>query len=318
MTSLELTQHAIEFRGPPRLPVLYFNRDTGQSDVVSTGCAPAPNVRPATAGQTEWGYAWRRLDGTMGQPENPPLADPASLAAYVPPDPWAPGRLTHVPDWAAAHAGKFRRFGLGITGFNQATFLRGFESFLLDLAADPAAAARVLDIVLAFENALIERVAGLPLEAVGFADDWGTQHGLIVSPAAWRKVFRPRYAEQFERVHRAGKKVWFHSCGDVWDIIGDLIDIGVDVLELLQPDVFGIERLGGEFGGKVCFCCAVDHQRVALTGTRAEVFAYVRRLRQALGRFDGGLIGYIEDYASLGMGEDNYRWLCEAFEAQGA
>ncbi len=84
-------------------------------------------------------------------------------------------------------------------------------------------------------------MAGYAVDAVGFADDWGTQQGLMISPAQWRESSRPRYAEQFERIHRQGKKVWFHSCGNLWDILGDFIDIGVDVLELLQPDIFGID-----------------------------------------------------------------------------
>jgi hypothetical protein len=148
---------------------------------------------------------------------------------------------------------------------------------------------------------------------VSFGDDWGTQRGLMIAPALWRECFRPRYAQQFARVRRAGKKVWFHTCGNVYAILGDLIDIGVDVIELLQPDIFGVERLAREFGGKVCFCCSVDHQRRAVSGTREEIFAYARFLNDNLGAFNGGFIAYIEDYASLGMSEQNYQWIREAF-----
>ena len=112
---------------------------------------------------------------------------------------------------------------------------------------------------------------------------------------------------------RQGRKVWFHTCGNVWDIIGDLIDIGVDVLELLQPDIFGVERLAREYGGHTCFCCAVDHQRRAISGTREEIFAYARQLQRLLGAFNGGFIGYVEDYACLGMDEAHYQWIREAF-----
>lgn len=315
-TAKETVCRAIEFRNPSRLPVLYFNRDQSLSDVLSTGYGAAPDFAPTQDGMTEWGYAWERLDGTMGQPDRSPLGDAGSMAEYACPDPHAPGRVAHVADWVRQNPDRFLRFALGITGFNQAAFLRGFEMLFSDLLEDRATANRVLDTVFGFENALIEQVAEASLDAVSFADDWGTQHGLMISPAMWRDVFRPRYAEQFELIHRAGMKVWFHTCGDVWEIIGDLIDIGVDVLELLQPDLFGIERLGAEFGGHVCFCCAVDHQRVALTGTQQEIAAYVQRLRNALGCFRGGLIGYIEDYQSLGMREQTYQWLRDAFGAE--
>jgi hypothetical protein len=315
MTSKTIVLQAIAGKSPPRVPILYCNRDIAYSDVLGTGIAPAAGFAPSQPGMTEWGYAWKTLDGTMGQPANHPLADDAVIAAYRPPDPRAPGRLTHIPAWAAQHKEKFLTLGMGISGFNQATFLRGFEQFLCDLHTNPALAARVLDLVFDFENGIIDQLDNLPLDGVKFGDDWGTQQTLMINPALWRALFKPRYAAQFARIHRGGKKVWFHCCGQVYDIIGDLIEIGVDVLELLQPDVFGVERLAAEFGGKVCFCCSVDHQRRAIHGTREEIHAYARLLANRLGAGGGRFIGYVEDYASLGMGEAQYQWIREAFHS---
>ena len=313
MKSRETVYRAIKRMGPPRVPVCYCNRDLELSDVVGAGVSTASGFAPSELGETEWGYFWESLNDTMGQPRRRPLADIGAIERYVPPDPGAPGRLDHLPAVRAGQPDKFIRLGLGITGFNQATFLRGFGQLLEDLCLDRKTAERILDIVFDFENGIIERIREVEVDAVSFGDDWGTQNGLIISPDLWREVFKPRYAEQFERVHASGKEVWFHTCGDVWAIIPDLIDIGVDVLELLQPDIFGVERLAREFGGKVCFCCSVDHQRRAISGTREEIFAYAKLLVEKLGAFDGGFIAYIEDYSSLGMSEQNYRWIREAF-----
>lgn len=107
--------------------------------------------------------------------------------------------------------------------------------------------------------------------------------------------------------------MWFHTCGDVSAIIPDLIACGADVLELLQPDVFGVDTLAEQYGGQVCFCCAVDHQRRAISGTRDKIMSYARGLKERLGAFNGGFIGYVEDYASLGMDEQHYQWVREAF-----
>ncbi len=315
MDRKEIVLRAIERRQPPRLPVHYCNRDLQCSDTWTIGVHPAPGFVADPPGLTEWGYVWHSLDQTMGQPEVHPLGDWGAIHTYTPPDPHAPGRLDHIAAEAAEHADRFLRLGIGITGFNVATFLRGFEQFLMDLTLQRELAEHVLDLVFDFENGLIERAADLPLDCVTFGDDWGTQKGLMIAPRVWHEVFKPRYADQFARVHAQGKKVWFHTCGDVYSIIGDLIECGVDVLELLQPDVFGVERLAAEFGGKVCFCCAVDHQRRAISGTRDEIFAYARLLRDELGAFDGGFIGYVEDYASLGMSERNYQWIREAFHS---
>jgi len=315
MTPREIVLRAIERTDPPRLPLHYCNRDLDKSDTVTLGWAPAAGWQPAAPGMTEWGYAWQRLDDTMGQPHVRPLEDWAKIETYSAPDPLAPGRLDHLPQQIAAAGDRFLRFSVGISGFNQATFLRGYENLLMDLAEAPERAERVLDIIFGFENALIRQVVGMDFDALAFADDWGTQRGLMIAPATWRRVFRPRYERQFAMARAAGKKVWFHTCGNVWEIIEDLIGIGVDVLELLQPDIFGVERLAARFGGRVTFCCAVDHQRRAISGTREEIRDYARLLHDRLGRYHGGFIGYIEDYASLGMDEQHYRWVCEAFHA---
>ena len=313
MNPKELVYRAIEFRNPPRLPITYCNRDFESSDTLGTGVLPAADFTPSEPGMTEWGYVWHTLDGTMGQPSTHPLSDDAALATYRPPDPYAPGRFADLPNFIAQNQNKFLRFGMGITGFNTATFLRGFDQLLMDLYTAPEIAEQVLDHVFGFENGIIKQAVQYDVDAICFGDDWGTQRGLMIAPALWRKLFLPRYAGQFALIRQAGKKVWFHSCGNVHAIIGDLIEIGVDVLELLQPDIFGVEQLASEFGGKVCFCCSVDHQRRAVSGTRDEIFTYARLLRDKLGAFNGGFIGYIEDYASLGMSEQNYQWIRQAF-----
>lgn len=313
MTRREIVRRAVEFQGPARLPIHYCNRDFEHSDTVGTGWAPATGWIPSQPGMTEWGYVWRSLDHTMGQPHIRPLADLSLLDRYEPPDPNAPGRLDHLAAFCEQNPDRYRVLGVGISGFNCATFLRGFQPFLEDLYLDRAAAERVLDLVFGVENGILDQLGAFDLDCAKFADDWGTQGGLIIRPDLWREVFKPRYADQFARVHAAGMHVWFHTCGNVWDIIPDLIEVGVDILELLQPDVFGVERLAAHFAGRVCFCCSVDHQRLACHGSREAVRSYARRLYDSLGGPAGGFIAYIEDYASLGMSEQNYQWIREAF-----
>lgn len=315
ITSKELVQRAVNRTSPSRLPICYCNRDFEYSDVFTVGYKAARSFVPDTPRLSEWGYIWEVLDGTMGQPTACPLQDWNRIDAYAPPDPLDRGRLCHVPGDVAHQQDKFLRLGMGITGFNQATFLRGFEEFLADLYTQPKHAERVLDIVFGFENSLIGQSKDLGLDCVAFWDDWGMQKGLIISPDKWRQVFKARYAKQFELVHACGMNVWFHSCGDVREIIGDLIDIGADVIELLQPDLLGIDCLSDQFGGRVCFCCSVDHQRTAILGTKSEIFDYARRLYEKLACFNGGFIAYIEDYSCLGMSEANYQWIREAFHS---
>lgn len=229
MHSKEIVYKTIELKDPPRLPICYFNRDLDLSDTYAVTYKQSDDFASENTHQTEWGYIWEVLDGTMGQPHSHPLKNWETITAYIPPDPFASGRLDHVLNEIEPYWDKFIKFSMGISGFNQATFLRGFEDFLTDLYVEPKQAKRVLDIVFNFENGIIEQALKLPVDSIVFGDDWGTQQGLLVSPEIWRKVFKPRYAEQFELIHKSGKKVWFHSCGNIYEIIGDFIEIGVDV-----------------------------------------------------------------------------------------
>lgn len=315
MNSKQIVSLAIDRANPPRVPIYYFNRDQQLSDTYCVSFWGDRRFAPTQPNQTEWGYVWHVLDGTMGQPTAHPLQNWANITSYIPPDPYAEGRMDHLPAEIAANNAKYMIFAVGISGFNQATFLRGFEEFMMDLYDEPEQAEKVLDIVFGFENAIIEQALKLPVDCFKFGDDWGTQQGLLVSPSVWRKVFKPRYAEQFAMIHNAGKKVWFHSCGQVYEILEDLIEVGVDVIELLQPDLQGVERMGTQFAGRVCFCCSIDHQRVAISGTRDEIYEYANKLKKHLGANGGGFIAYIEDYVSLGMSDQNYHWICEAFES---
>ncbi|MHB0876195.1 MAG: uroporphyrinogen decarboxylase family protein [Anaerolineae bacterium] len=313
MDPRETVYRAIERRQPPRVPIHYCNRDFFSADTITVGYAPAAGFSPGERGATEWGYVWQSLDGTMGQPHSWPLADWSAWPAYRPPDPYAPGRFDAAAATLATNHDRFARLSIGISGFNVATFLRGFGSFLEDLYLAPERAEALLDTVFSFEEAIIEQALRLPVDAIAFGDDWGTQQGLMIAPDRWRATFKPRYAHQFATIHRAGRKVWFHTCGNVLAVIPDLIEAGVDVLELLQPDLFGVETLAREFGERVCFCCSVDHQRRAVSGSRDEIFAYASRLQQAFAAQGGGFIAYVEDYASLGMSEQNYQWIRQAF-----
>ena len=121
MTRKEIVLRAIERTGPPRMPINYCNRDFEWSDTLGCGWAPAADFIPPEPGATEWGYAWHALDQTMGQPRTHPLGNWDNIAGYVPPDPFAPGRFDGVAEFCAANSDRFLKFGIGISGFNQAT-----------------------------------------------------------------------------------------------------------------------------------------------------------------------------------------------------
>ncbi len=146
----------------------------------------------------------------------------------------------------------------------------------------------------------------------------------MVAPDYWRRVFKPRYKEQFRIAHEHGLDVFFHSCGKVDEIVPDLIEVGVDMLNLGQPALnapdckSGIEHMGKLYAGKVCFCTPADYQTTSIQGTPAENREEVRRIIESMDTPDGGLIAYILDYTeNMGMPKDNYRAIIDAFVEYG-
>lgn len=197
------------------------------------------------------------------------------------------------------------------------TFLRGFENLLIDLYESPQTVKKLADVVFTFEEEVLSTLPKYGFHGVAFYDDWGTQNGLIISPELWREFFKPRYQHQFEIAHRLGLEVYFHSCGAIHDIIPDLIEIGVDMLNLSQPNLFDLEEIGRLYGGKTCFVCPVSYQTTSISGTPEDIFRDAKNLIKHLGSQQGGFIGYIEDYHSMGMSEENYQACIEAFRTLG-
>jgi uroporphyrinogen decarboxylase len=114
-------------------------------------------------------------------------------------------------------------------------------------------------------------------------DDWGSQSGLMISPETWKKHFKARYRRIFDEIHRWDKDVIFHTCGNVMRIIPALIDLGVDVLDPVQPTALNIDEVGRCFGGKIAFCGGVDDQRLE-DYTPQQVKDEVRHAVETLGK----------------------------------
>ncbi len=307
ISARERVRRAVHFQRPDRVPILMYNRDFEQSDLIVIEVAR--HWMGENRDTSEWGFAWERRDGTMGQPRQPLLPSWDDWGRLAVPDPLDASRFEGVPRIMRQYGEKYYVASLALTGFTIMTFLRGFANTLEDLYLDRERIDRLADAVFGFEEGIIGQLKGNGFDAVAFFDDWGTQTGLIISPALWREMFLPRYRRQFELAHRLGLDVYFHSCGQIGEIIPDLIEIGVDILNLSQPNIFDVKALGAAYRGRVCFLCPVSYQTTSLTGGREEIRRDVASLIQNLGTLTGGIIGYVEEYRSIGLTDENY-WHC--------
>jgi uroporphyrinogen decarboxylase len=180
------------------------------------------------------------------------------------------------------------------TLFIQLWYLRGLDNILMDFITWPAFVHALIERIMAFRIEHLKRmlvVARGRADILQIADDYGTQGGLIMSPAMWRTFFAPHLKTMADMAHDAGLKVFLHCDGAIRAIIPDLIELGVDILNPIQPTAAGMEPVGlkRDFGDRLCFHGAVDTQTTLPFGTPDDVAREVRERIETLGR--GG--GYI-------------------------
>ena len=167
-------------------------------------------------------------------------------------------RLGAIERWN----GHFLVAGAGAGFFERAWVVRGFEEALADSAAEPAFYERLLDELAELESGILSRLLELPVQGILFADDWADQRGILLGRERWRRLVLRRQAALYDTVRRCGKRVLSHCCGNVRDIVPDLVDAGLEVLQSIQPEAMDPYVLKREFGGSLCLWGGLGSQRI--------------------------------------------------------
>ena len=239
----------------------------------------------------EFGCVWDRSSG-MPHPLVYPLADdPDGLDAYQMPDPYREGRF----DQARALADRWRDrafiFGkLGMVLFERAWSIRGMTQLLIDMVQRPEFVHELLDrILVEWDIPIIDLQIDIGVDGFYFADDWGTSSGMIFSPKMWRTFIKPRLAKIYEHCHERGVYVGQHSDGKILPIFPDLVEIGLDIFNPLEPSVMDRLEMKRLYGDKITFYGGLDVEHTMPFGSPQEVREETRWLVENMGK--GG--GYI-------------------------
>ena len=241
-----------------------------------------------------FGGIWR-VDRKPWHLETPPMGS-RSFADYSFPaaggfvDPVVE-RISDAKDKIAAAPDSFHVIGMGWGLFEQTWRIRGFENALMDSVEDPRFYHGLMERLTDLYLAMIRACADVPADAFFFGDDWGEQRGVILGPDRWRELIKPYWKIIYEEVHRQGKFVISHCCGSVADIMPDLIEIGLDVLESVQPEARGMEpyALKREWGEHMVFWGCLGNQSLIPFGTPETLRREIRNLRKKMGE-GGGFI----------------------------
>ncbi len=330
MTSREIVHRTLDFRSPLRIPrhlwllpwaadhfpeeLARIQKDFPDDIVYAPTFFKNP---PPTKGEEyspgtfidEWGCIFEnRQRGIIGEVKQPLLPSWSDLDRVQPPL----GRLSVDINQVNAFCrdtDKFVLAGCRVRPFEQLQFIRKPENLYLDLAEQPDELFVLLGRIHDFFKQELELWARTGVDGLLFADDWGAQSSLLISPSLWRKIFKPLYREYIEIAHRCGKAMFMHSDGYIMDIIPDLIDIGVDALNS-QIFCMDLESLGRQFRGKITFWGEIDRQHILAYGTPEEVRQAVRRVWSSL--YDhGGVIAQCE--FGIGARPENVRLVFETW-----
>lgn len=312
MTERELVRSSLEFRGIDRLP--QDLQDGYESDFVWQPMEPWIDMRLSRNGLDEWGAYWENIGVcNVGEVKAHPIQDWSDLRGITIPDVEDPARWEAVNTMRRLHPNKFL-LGFGQSLYERIHFLRGLENTWIDIIEDPDALRSFLDRLVALNEKAIARYAAADFDAMIIWDDWGLQNTLMISPEAWRQIWKPAYRAVFDALHAKGMKAILHSCGYIVDILDDLIEIGLDAIQMDQQENMTLELLGSRFRGRINFFCPVDVQRTMAQGDPQAIRAYVFQMGRHLLTERGGLIAKsYPDPVGAGHTPEAVRAMGEAF-----
>jgi uroporphyrinogen decarboxylase len=239
-----------------------------------------------------WGCTWHASErGTLGVLQAPPLADFSKIADYRPPFELLDAARFAKLNRACETTSRFVLARSDIRPFERLQSLHGPEATLVDLARGAKELRSLLAMLHDFFCKEAELWAGTEVDAVALRDGWGSAESLLITAETWRDIFRPLYREYCQILRARDKFVFFRSDGNIADIFGDLIQIGVDAIHAPWCTM-DFERLTKRYRGGVTFWGGLPSPQVMFSGTLDEIREAVRGVRTALDFGAGGVIAH--------------------------
>ena len=267
-----------------------------------------------------WGCVWETSDdGLEGTVQRHPLADWSAFEHYAAPDPNVTNGIYPI-DWQGLRvrttqqkeSDQLVRAGLphGHT-FLRLQYIRGYEDLLFDMADRDGRLHKLIAMVSDFNYEYVLRCLQLEPDIMSYPEDLGMQVGPMVSPACFREYILPVYRRIMKPARDRGCIVHMHSDGDIRALVDDLIEGGVDVINL-QDLVNGVDWIAGKFAGRVCIDLDIDRQDITVRGTPERIDGLMREEVEKLGSVQGGLMMIHGLYPGVPL--ENVKALMDAME----
>lgn len=231
----------------------------------------------------EFGVVWNRsgVDKDIGVVEHYLLSeieDVDSLA--LPPVDEAYVRSA-IETGLKTRGDRFVVASIGFSLFERAWTLRGMENLLCDMLLEPEYVEKLLNKIVERNLKIVDIFLSYDeIDCVYFGDDWGQQKGLIMGPECWHTFIEPQLRKMYSRVHEGGKFVAQHSCGDVREVMDTLVEIGLNVYQTFQPEIYGLDY-AKKLKGKLAIFGGVSTQQALPCKTPEEIRQITRDLLKA-------------------------------------
>lgn len=252
-----------------------------------------------------WDWDWSRRPAEWSDPE----AVPEKIAPI--------NRWGDFDECFARAKDLKERYGTYIGAFiwgshwEKANALRGIENMLADMAGEPEFAQRLFDFIIDTNMPYLEKMVTCPdYDGILLGSDWGTQRGLIMSQEMWRRMIAPGEMREYKVVKGAGKDLFLHSCGDIEKLLPELCDMGINVLNPVQPECMSLEHLKKTYGDRLSFWGGISTQTVLPYGTPAEVRKETERVIKLMSE-NGGYITCASQGIQLDVPYENLRALID-------
>ena len=245
-----------------------------------------------------WGCVWKTTDdGIVGSVHEHPLASWENFEKYKAPDPnMADG--TFPIDWEKTSLDVQRRKKKGelIIGslphghtFLRLQDIRGYENLIFDMADKEPRLLKLIEMVEEFNYQCVKKWMNMKPDIMCYPEDLGMQFGPMLSPEYFRQYIKPVYQKIMQSAKVSGCIVHMHSDGDIRMLANDLIDDGVEVINL-QDLVNGVDWIADKFAGRICVGLDIDRQHITAQGTPEQIDALICEEIKKIGSKQGGLL----------------------------
>lgn len=178
---------------------------------------------------------------------------------------------------------------IGFSLYERLWTLHGTFETLVDFIEEPEFIREVLDKIVEYNCKVVDIVAQYPIDCIFFGDDWGQQIGLQMGLPIWKEFLKPQLKKMYDHVKSYGMYVAQHACGDCREVFPDLVELGLDIYNTFQPEVYDIVDFKKRFGDHITFFGGISTQCILPFKTPEEVKAEMHRVMDILGE-NGGYI----------------------------